>query len=162
MLFWRCHIRIWDKNLIGVINCIIIYYTPTSYSKKRQLTMFMIFLKKRYTSSRLNFGDIFWSGRCLRFISPFERFYEKLKDKYSLSLYLLPFTLALSIWPLSLYHISLCFRHHCVSLFSPSFSLAHLMDVFFLVWLYLIVCSGDPVGPSAEDLKKKYILVSNI
>ena len=28
----------------------------------------------------------FWLGRCLRFYSPFGRFYEKLKDKSSLSL----------------------------------------------------------------------------
>ena len=34
---------------------------------------------------------------CLRFISPFGRFYVELKEKSSLSLYLLPFTLSLYI-----------------------------------------------------------------
>ena len=53
----------------------------------------------------LRFSDI-WKGRCLRFISSLWRFYEELKEKSFLSLYLFPFTLSQSMplpFTLSLY-----------------------------------------------------------
>ena len=85
------------------------------------------------------------SGRCLSFILPFGRFYEELKEKSSLSLYLLPFTflslLSPSLYP-SPFHFSLSLLspsfflslfYLSLSLFSLSFSLAYLMDVFVIV-----------------------------
>ena len=50
-------------------------------------------LRKVILGIRL-FDDIFFSGCCLRFISPYGGFYKELKEKSSLSLYLLPFTLS--------------------------------------------------------------------
>ena len=70
------------------------------------------------------FGDV---RPLFKLFSPFGRFYEELQYKSSLSLYLLPFTLSLFM-PLP-FTLSLSF----LSLFSLSFYLAYLMDVFVLV-----------------------------
>ena len=96
------------------------------------------------------YADVFLSGSCLHFIPPFGRFYEELKEKSSLSLYLLPFTVSLSmplpftlylyisLSPLSLISLSLYIfspslaLSPSLSLFSLSFSLAYLMDIFVL------------------------------
>ena len=92
---------------------------------------------------------VFLSGRCLRFISPFGRFNEELKEKSSLSLYLLPLT-SLSLYASLSASLSLCLSLSSIflslssslflslspslslSLLSLSFSLAYLMDVFIL------------------------------
>ena len=84
--------------------------------------------------------DIFLSGRSVRFISPFGRFYEELRRNLRnlrrnflfLSIFSLSLSLSMPLlsFSLSFYPFSFHLSH---SLFSLSFSLAYLMDVFVLV-----------------------------
>ena len=97
-----------------------------------------------YTQQNV-FRYVFLPGRCLSFIMPSVRFYEELKKKSSLSLYLLPFSLSLSLYasPIhSLYpspfHPSLLLLLSLslspfLSFFSVSFSLAYLMEFLVIV-----------------------------
>ena len=63
-----------------------------------QISICHSLLRKVILGIRLSCQTFWWSflsGRCLHFISPFGRFYEELKDKSSLSIYLLPVTVSL-------------------------------------------------------------------
>ena len=133
------------------------------YFKSRQVFWWYFLVRFNYTRSRFP-DEVFLSGRCLHFIPPFGRFYKELKEKSSLSLYILPFTLSLSlclslslslsIYPfhislslaLSLYHISLCFRHHCVFPSSMSLSLSLSVSLSLPLCLLSIFLSGVSNG----------------
>ena len=100
------------------------------------------FCVRLYSGIRLSCKAFLWyflSGRCWRFILPFGRFYEELKEKSSLSLYLLPFTLSLSLY---IPYISLSYLSLSPSIFlspSPSLSLFSLYFSLVLTLTYVLM-----------------------
>ena len=116
------------------------------YTDKIQTFQKIIKIRNSQTIGSPFFGYVIISQHnfvinlCLRFISPFGRFYDDFTIPFTLSLY--PFHLSIPFTSLSLSYLSLplfispstfLFLSLLLSLFSLSFSLAYLMDVFVLV-----------------------------